>query len=86
VPELDPREIEALKRQPGKDMILLGSGSIVTQLTRHGLIDEYQLVVSPVVLGGRPLFGELVKAARLELLEATPYRSGNLMLRYARAG
>jgi len=87
VRDLDPRAIEALKRQPGKDMILLGSGSIVTQLTRHGLIDEYQLVVSPVVLGGgQSLFGELASSARLELLEAKPYGSGNIMLRYARAG
>ena len=60
VRELDPREIEAMKRQPGKDMIVFGSGSIVSQLTPHGLIDEYQMVVGPVLLGsGRPLFSGL---------------------------
>ena len=46
-----------MKRQPGKDIIIFGSGSIVSQLTRHGLIDEYQIVVGPVLLGaGRALF------------------------------
>jgi hypothetical protein len=54
--EFDPREVEAMKRQPGKDMLVFGSGSIVSQLTRHGLIDEYQFVVNPVLLGsGRSL-------------------------------
>ena len=46
--ELDPREIETMKSQSGKDMIIFGSGSIVSQLTQHGLIDEYQVVVCPI--------------------------------------
>jgi dihydrofolate reductase len=84
--ELDPGEIEALKREPGTDMIMFGSGSIVSQLTQHGLIDEYQFVVSPLLLGdGRPLFADLSKSAKLELLEAKAYPSGNVMLRYAGA-
>jgi dihydrofolate reductase len=83
---LDPRQLEATKSQPGKDMILFGSGSIVAQLTEHGLIDEYQLVVCPILLGsGRPLFGGLPTSARLDLLESRAYPSGNVMLRYARA-
>jgi len=85
--ELDPREIAAWKRQPGKDMIVFGSGSIVSELTRHGLVDEYQLVVSPVLLGGgRPLVSGVAERARLALLEARAFRSGNVLLRYARAG
>jgi dihydrofolate reductase len=83
--ELDPREIEAMKRQSGKDMIVFGSGSIVSQLTQHGLIDEYQFVVSPILLGsGRPLLSGLSKSSRLDLLEAKEHQSGNVMLRYAR--
>ena len=83
--EFDPREIEAMKRQPGKDMIVFGSGSIVSQLTPHGLIDEYQFVVSPVLLGsGRPLLSGVSKSLRLDLLEAKQYQSGNVTLRYAR--
>ena len=84
--ELDPREIETMKSQPGKDMIVFGSGSIVSQLTQHGLIDEYQLVVCPIFLGsGRPLLTGVSKNSRLKLVEARPYRSGDVMLRYARS-
>jgi dihydrofolate reductase len=84
--DFDPREIEAMKKGPGKDMIIFGSGSIVTLLTQHGLIDEYRFVVNPIFLGnGRPLFGNLAKSTKLDLLEAKPYPSGNVMLRYARA-
>ena len=62
-----------MKSQPGKDMIIFGSGSIVAQLTRHGLIDEYQFVVCPILLGsGRPLLSDVSKNLRLNLLEADP--------------
>jgi dihydrofolate reductase len=83
--ELDPSAIEAMKRQPGKDMMVFGSGSIVSQLTQHGLIDEYQFVVSPIFLGsGRSLLSGVSQSLRLDLLEAKRYKSGNVMLRYAR--
>jgi dihydrofolate reductase len=83
--ELDPREVEAMKKQPGKDMMIFGSGSIVSQLTQHGLIDEYQFVVCPMFLGsGRSLLTGVSKSMRLELLEARKYPSGDVLLRYAR--
>ena len=83
--ELDPREIETMKRQSGKDMMVFGSGAIVSQLTQHGLIDEYQFVVCPVLLGdGQPLLSGVSKCLRLDLLEAKPLPSGDVMLRYAR--
>jgi dihydrofolate reductase len=83
---LDTQEIEAMKKRPGKDMIVFGSGSIVSQLTQHGLIDEYQFIVGPTLLGsGRPLLGGVSKRSKLDLIEATKYRSGNVMLRYRRA-
>jgi len=86
VHELDPREIEAMKRQPGRNMIVFGSGSLVSQLTQHGLIDEYQFVVSPILLGsGRPMFSGGSKSSALDLIEVNKYQSGNVMLRYARA-
>jgi len=82
--ELNPEEIAAMKNQPGQDMIIFGSGSIVSQLTEHGLIDEYQFVVAPVLLGnGRSLISGVAKSLRLDLLEARPFASGNVMLRYA---
>ena len=84
--ELDPHEIEALKEQPGNDMMIFGSGSVVSQLTEHGLIDEYQFVVMPVLLGaGQNLLTGVSKSSRLDFLEAKPYPSGNLLLRYARS-
>ena len=56
--ELDVDEIAAMKQRPGKSMIILGSGSIVSQLTQYALIDQYQFVVCPVFLGdGRRLLG-----------------------------
>jgi dihydrofolate reductase len=83
--ELDPREIETMKRQPGKDMIVFGSGSIVSQLTQYGLIDEYRFVVCPILLGsGQPLLSGVSKRLRLDLLEAKPLPSGDVMLRYVR--
>lgn len=86
VPELDPRQVEALKREPGKDIMIFGSGTIVSRLTEHGLIDEYQLVVAPLLLGtGRTLVSGVPASTRLELLEARAFPSGNVMLRYARA-
>jgi dihydrofolate reductase len=85
VREFDPREIETLKGQPGKDMIVFGSGSIVSQLTQHGLIDEYQFAVCPVfITSGQRLLKGVSKRLRLELLEAKPLPSGDVMLRYAR--
>jgi dihydrofolate reductase len=86
LPELDPREVEAMKEESGKDMIIFGSGSIVSQLTEHGLIDEYQFVVGPILLGsGKHLLTGVSQSSRLELLESKEYPSGNVVLRYARS-
>jgi dihydrofolate reductase len=85
--ELDPHDVEAMKSQPGTDIMIFGSGSVVSQLTQHGLIDEYRFVVSPVLLGsGRPLVSGLPKPSKLNLLESRAYPSGNVVLRYARPG
>jgi dihydrofolate reductase len=83
--ELDPHEIENMKRQPGGDMMIFGSGSIVSQLSQHGLIDEYQFLVSPILLGsGRPLLSGVSRSVSLDLLESRQYPSGIVMLRYRR--
>ena len=82
--ELDPEAVAALKQKPGPDIMVFGSGSIVSQLTAHGLIDEYQFVVSPVLLGtGRPPIADVPKRTMLNLVEAKAYPAGNVMLRYA---
>ena len=84
--EIDAKRLAKLKREPGKDMLIFGSGSLVSQLTEHGLIDEYRFVVCPLLLGeGQPLLGEMPKRVSLKLLEAKPFASGNVMLTYQRA-
>jgi dihydrofolate reductase len=84
IPELEPTKIEAMKAGPGKDMIVFGSGSVVAQLTEHGLIDEYVLVVNPILLGGgRPLLAGLSRRTPLDLRQATHHKSGHVLLRYA---
>ena len=83
VSAFDPDFVEALKRGPGKDIMIFGSGSIARELATHGLIDEYALVVTPLLLaGGRPLFTGLSRTTKLRLLEAKAFRSGNVRLRY----
>jgi dihydrofolate reductase len=83
VNRIDPDEIAKMKQQPGKDMVIYGSGIIVSALTRLGLIDEYRLIVNPVILGnGKPLFKGLNEKLSLKLLEARALGSGNVLLRY----
>jgi dihydrofolate reductase len=85
--ELDPQQLSALKQKPGKDMLIFGSGSVVSQLSHHGLIDEYRFVVCPLLLGsGKTLLGDLTKRVSLKLTEAQPFRSGNVMLTYTLRG
>lgn len=84
--EIDPRAIQDTKREQGRDMIVFGSGSVVSELTKHGLIDEYQFVVNPVLLGrGKPLMEGISNGAKLNLRESRQYPSGNVVLRYERA-
>jgi dihydrofolate reductase len=84
LPELDRGRIEALKREPGSDILIFGSGSIVSQLSEERLIDEYQLVINRLLLGGgRSMITGLSKSVDLALLGVEEYASGNVMLRYA---
>ena len=83
--DFDPRLVEEVKAQPGKDIMIFGSGSIVSLLTQHGLIDEYQFIMSPLLLGsGRPLFSAGPNSFRLALRESKAYKSGNVKLVYGR--
>jgi dihydrofolate reductase len=81
--EINPEEIKKLKEQPGKDMVILGSGIIVDQFTNLGLIDEYRLIVNPVILGkGKPLFKDVDRSIKLKLLKTKTFKSGNVLLYY----
>jgi dihydrofolate reductase len=72
-----------LKQQPGKDMAIFGSGALVSTLTPLGLIDEYRIMVIPVVLwSGKPLFNGLNDPVKLKLLQTRTFKSGNVLLYY----
>jgi dihydrofolate reductase len=76
-----------MKKQPGKDMALLGSGSIMSELAQRGLIDEYRIMVNPVVLGdGNPLFKGIRDRLKLQLIKTRAFRNGNVLLYYQPAG
>jgi len=76
-------EIRKIKQAPGKDMTLLGSGSILTQFAEQGLIDEYQIMVDPVALGdGTPIFKGIKHRLNLELTTTKTFGSGVVLLCY----
>lgn len=76
-------EVAKLKRQPGQDMVLWGSLTLAQSLIEAGLIDEYRLVVCPVVLGGgRALFEDGPDSLQLKLLEARTLERGAVSLTY----
>ena len=76
-------EVTRLKQQEGPDLIILGSGSLVSQLTQARLIDEYQIVLSPIVLGsGRTLFETVENKISLALTRTRAFKNGNVVLWY----
>ena len=76
-------ETRKLKAERGPLMVLMGSGTIVSQLTRARLIDEYQLVVNPIVLGdGKTLFEGTEEKMGLKLVKTRAFGNGNVLLCY----
>ncbi|MEO7910321.1 MAG: dihydrofolate reductase family protein [Roseiflexaceae bacterium] len=76
-------EVRALKAQAGKDISSDGSSVLVHTLVQHDLVDEYSLLVYPVVLGsGKKLFPDGVRL-NLRLIESRPFPSGVVLMRYA---
>jgi dihydrofolate reductase len=70
-------EINRLKQEPGKDIMAHGGASFAQSLIERGLVDEYRLLVHPVVLGrGLPIFSKLAKPAELQLVEAKAFPGG----------
>jgi dihydrofolate reductase len=75
--------VRKLKRVEGKPLFIFGSGEFAATLTKYGLIDEYRLLLTPVVLGaGNPLFKPSRKAVAMRLVEARTLKSGAVLLRY----
>ena len=75
-----------LKSEPGPDLVIMGSGTIVAQFADAGLIDAYQIVVIPVVIGrGRTLFENVKDRIGLNLEKTRAFTNGNVVLWYRRA-
>lgn len=76
-------EIKKLKKVSRKDMVILGSGSIVTLCAEHGLIDTYQIMIDPVAIGtGTPMFKGMKHRLDLQLLSTKTFKSGIVLLNY----
>jgi dihydrofolate reductase len=78
--------VAKLKGEAGQDLLIYGSGEVVDELTRHGLIDEYRLMVHPMIVGsGKRLFNG-VTMSTLRLVATTTTTTGVIVLTYAPAG
>lgn len=76
-------EVRRLKQEQGSDLTILGSGSIVAQLAQEGLIDEYQILLNPVVIGrGKTMFEGVKDRLALKLTGTRTFRNGNVLLTY----
>jgi dihydrofolate reductase len=77
-----PDEVRKLKEQPGKTIYVDGSSVLVHTLAQHDLVDEYSLLVYPVVLGsGKKVFTDSLRV-NLRLVESRPFPSGVVLMRY----
>jgi len=75
--------VAALKAEPGDDLVVLGSGELVHALMRRGLIDEFVLMIHPLVLGtGRRLFRDDEQTAKLRLENTVPTPTGVIIATY----
>lgn len=76
-------EISQLKQHPGKDLVLFGGAGIAAAFMQLNLLDEYRIIVNPVVLGsGTPLFKSVKEKLHLKLLKTKTFGSGNVLLCY----
>lgn len=82
----DPvRETERMKAEGGKDIVIFGSGTIVSALSAAGLVDEYRIFVNPVILGaGKTQFGGVRHRIGLRLKETKVFGNGLVMLTYTK--
>jgi dihydrofolate reductase len=79
--------VERLKEQPGKDLVILGSGELIRSLMRRNLIDEYVLPIHPIILGsGQRLFADGSACTELRLVDVRPTTTGVVIATYQPAG
>jgi dihydrofolate reductase len=80
-------DVFKLKQQPGKDILIFGSGDLVNTLMRHGLIDEYRIMVFPVIVGsGKRLFEDGSETTALRFVNTKTFGSGVVVLIYRPTG
>jgi len=81
---INVEEITRLKEQPGQDILIEGSATLVEALAQAGLIDEYKILVHPHIMGsGKRFFREGMGMTKLKLIESKPISSGVFLLSYA---
>ncbi len=81
------QEMTRLKNQAGNNLLLFGSADLAQTFTKNNLIDEYRLMVNPVVLGkGNPLFIENGSMLKFNLIDTKIFHNGNVLLSYRREG
>jgi dihydrofolate reductase len=79
------QEMTRIRNEPGMDLLLFGSADLAHTFTQNNLIDEYRLMVNPVVLGkGNPLFIENGSMLKFKLLDTKIFHNGNVLLSYQR--
>ncbi len=77
------QELKRIKQMPGKDLVIFGSGDLSRTFINNGLIDEFQLVLNPILLAsGTSLFKGLTSAIKLNLHQARTFGNGNVLLTY----
>jgi len=76
-------EMRRLKQLPGKDMVLFAGADLAKTFIKEGLIDEYRIILNPVVLGaGKPLFADIAETTRLQHLWTRTFACGTNLLVY----
>lgn len=76
-------EVNRLKNEPGKGIIVYGGAGFVSSLIRHDLIDEYHLFINPAIIGhGMSIYKEIEKRMSLKLVKASPFECGIVVLHY----
>jgi dihydrofolate reductase len=83
LPQVNPEEINKMKQEEGKDMVIFGGAGIAQSFMKHELIDEYRIMINPIILGkGKPLFEDMTHRMKLKLQKTRTFASGVVMLIY----
>jgi dihydrofolate reductase len=81
--EINRADILTLKQQPGKDIVIYGSGTIFSALMQLELIDDYRFFINPVILGkGKPQFHDINDKIKLKLVETKRFTTGVVLVHY----